>query len=42
MIQESTVLALIDEAIEGTDIFLVDLKISASNKISVLVDVVKI
>lgn len=40
MIQESTVRALIDETIEGTDIFLVDLKISAGNKISVLVDAI--
>jgi len=40
MIQESTVRALIDETIEGTDIFLVDLKISGGNKISVLVDAI--
>ena len=40
MIQESTVRALIDEAIEGTDIFLVELKISGGNKISVLVDAI--
>jgi len=40
MIQESTVRALINETIEGTDIFLVDLKISAGNKISVLVDAI--
>lgn len=40
MIQESTVRALIDETIEGTDIFLVDLKIGSGNKISVLVDAI--
>ena len=40
MIQESTVRALIDEAIEGTDIFLVELNISGGNKISVLVDAI--
>jgi ribosome maturation factor RimP len=40
MIQESTVRALIDEAIEETDIFLVDLKISGGNKISVLIDAI--
>ena len=40
MIKESTVRELIDETIEGTDIFLVDLKISGGNKISVLVDAI--
>lgn len=40
MIQESEVRTLIDEAIEGTNIFLVDLKISGGNKISVLVDAI--
>ena len=40
MIQESTVRALIDETIEDTDIFLVELKISGGNKISVLVDAI--
>lgn len=40
MIKESTVRALIDETIEGTAIFLVDLKISSGNKISVLVDAI--
>lgn len=40
MIQESTVRTLIDEAIKGTDIFLVELKISGGNKISVLVDAI--
>lgn len=40
MIKESTVLELIDETIEGTDIFLVELKISGANSISVLVDAI--
>jgi ribosome maturation factor RimP len=40
MIKESTILQLIDESIEGTDIFLVDLKISSGNKISILVDAI--
>jgi len=40
MIKESTIQALIDETIEGTDIFLVDMKISGGNKISVLVDAI--
>ncbi len=40
MIKEETIQQLIEEAIEGTDIFLVDLKISGSNKISVLVDAI--
>ena len=40
MIQESTIRAIIEETIEGTDIFLVDLKISGGNKISVLVDAI--
>lgn len=40
MIQESTIRTLIDETIEGTEIFLVDLKISAGNKISVQVDAI--
>lgn len=40
MVQESTVRALINETIEETNIFLVDLKISGSNKISVLVDAI--
>jgi len=40
MIQESAVRALIDETIEGTDIFLVELKISGGGKISVLVDAI--
>ena len=40
MIKESTILQLIEETIEGTDIFLVDLKISSGNKISVLVDAI--
>ena len=40
MIKESTVRALIDETIADTDIFLVELKISANNRISVLVDAI--
>lgn len=40
MINESTVRELIDETIEGTNIFLVDLKISGGNKINVLVDAI--
>ena len=40
MIKESTILQLIDKTIEGTDIFLVDLKISSGNKITVLVDAI--
>ena len=40
MIQESTVRALIEETIGETNIFLVDLKISGGNKISVLVDAI--
>lgn len=40
MIQESTVQELIDETIQDTDIFLVELKISGGNKISVLVDAI--
>tara|TARA_R110002050_G_scaffold149463_1_gene276051 strand:+ start:94351 stop:94824 length:474 start_codon:yes stop_codon:yes gene_type:complete len=40
MIKESTVRTLIDETTEGTDIFLVDLKISSGNKISVLIDAI--
>lgn len=40
MIQESTVRKLIEETIEGTNIFLVDLKIGSGNKISVLVDAI--
>ena len=40
MIQESTVRALIDQTIEGTEIFLVDLKIGPGNKINVLVDAI--
>ncbi|MFT6323192.1 MAG: ribosome maturation factor RimP [Halieaceae bacterium] len=40
MIQESEIRDLIEETIEGTDIFLVELKISGGNKISVLVDAI--
>lgn len=40
MIQESTVRSLIEETIQDTEIFLVDLKISGGNKISVLVDAI--
>ena len=40
MIQESTVRALIDEITQDTDMFLVDLKISGGNKISVSVDAI--
>lgn len=40
MIQESTVRAIIDETIQDTDMFLVDLKIGGGNKINVLVDAI--
>lgn len=40
MISEAVVRGLIDDAIEGTEIFLVDLTISSSNRISVLVDAI--
>ncbi len=40
MIQESTVREIIDETIQNTEIFLVDLKISGGNKINVLVDAI--
>ena len=40
MINESTVRAIVNETIEGSNIFLVDLNISAGNKISVLVDAI--
>lgn len=40
MIEESTVRALIEETIEDTNIFLVELKISGGNKITVLVDAI--
>ena len=40
MIQESIVRDLIEETIQDTEIFLVDLKIGGGNKISVLVDAI--
>lgn len=40
MIQESTVREIIEETIQDGEIFLVDLKISGGNKISVLVDAI--
>lgn len=40
MISEAVVKELIDETIAGTDIFLVDLTISGSSKINVLVDAI--
>ncbi|MGB0390957.1 MAG: ribosome assembly cofactor RimP [Salibacteraceae bacterium] len=40
MIQESEVRALIEDTIQDTEIFLVDLKISGGNKINVLVDAI--
>jgi ribosome maturation factor RimP len=40
MISEAVVRELIDEAIEGTEIFLVDLSIGGGNKINVLVDAI--
>ncbi len=41
MIQESQIISLVNEKIEGTDLFLVDLTIRPGNKIMVLIDSVK-
>ena len=38
MISKKTVIELIEERIEGTDIFIVDVDISAGNKISITLD----
>lgn len=41
MISESTIHTLVNEKIEGTDLFLVDLSVKPGNKIMVLIDAVR-